>query len=399
MIELCWRCWMNICPHCERSFSAGFRFCPADGVRLEWFDLRAHLRRSRHLGPLLRIDPLPVRLGRELSEAAMDFRHNPRRFLASMIGGERSSPRRRHRLQSGLALGVITYAGLTAFLLLAALGRTEKSDGGSAESAREHASGPLIIPLIGTKSSPSGAKTGGRTGGSLTRPARAGGGGGGGAREQSPASSGGAPLASLQPQIIPPAPLPIPHPVLIYPLIYPMTILADPRAIAPATRSIGDPFSNGEIISRGPGEGDGMGAGRRGGLGPGFGPGFGPGRDGNAGGRHFAIGSGPARGIGQDGDGGDVPWADARLRPRIIYKEKARYTEEARQNKIQGTVVLSATFSASGRLTDIRVLRGLPDGLTEKAIEAAQRIRFEPARRDGTAVNVRATLEYHFTLY
>ncbi|MFN7826554.1 MAG: energy transducer TonB, partial [Acidobacteriota bacterium] len=43
--------------------------------------------------------------------------------------------------------------------------------------------------------------------------------------------------------------------------------------------------------------------------------------------------------------------------------------------------VLNVVFTADGRITNIRVVRGLPDGLTEKALEAAQRIRFNPAVR------------------
>ena len=95
----------------------------------------------------------------------------------------------------------------------------------------------------------------------------------------------------------------------------------------------------------------------------------------------------------------EIPWVSERFRPTIVYKEPARYTEQARQNKVAGTVVLSATFSADGCIRDIRVLHGLPNGLTEKAIEAAHRIHFRPAIRDGVAISVRASLEYSFVLY
>jgi Ca-activated chloride channel homolog len=56
----------------------------------------------------------------------------------------------------------------------------------------------------------------------------------------------------------------------------------------------------------------------------------------------------------------------ASLRPTILYREKARYTEEARQNKIQGSVLLQVVFNINGLITGIKVIRGLPDGLTEK---------------------------------
>ena len=86
------------------------------------------------------------------------------------------------------------------------------------------------------------------------------------------------------------------------------------------------------------------------------------------------------------------------LKPTILYKEKAKYTKEARDNNVEGVVVLNLVFTADGKITGIRVVRGLPDGLTEKAIEAAQKIRFNPATRDGQPISVRGNLEFSFQL-
>ena len=87
------------------------------------------------------------------------------------------------------------------------------------------------------------------------------------------------------------------------------------------------------------------------------------------------------------------------LRPTILYREKARYTEMARINFVQGTVVLQVVFAVNGELQNFRVIRGLPDGLTYKAFEAARKIRFNPATRDGKPFSVRGNLEYSFNLY
>ena len=100
-----------------------------------------------------------------------------------------------------------------------------------------------------------------------------------------------------------------------------------------------------------------------------------------------------------EGDRNIVPMSAADNRIVITYKEKARYTEIARMNKVQGTVVLSAVFMEDGRVTDIRVVRGVADGLTRRAIEAAQGIRFQPATRDGKAQSVRGQLEFTFNLF
>jgi TonB family protein len=85
--------------------------------------------------------------------------------------------------------------------------------------------------------------------------------------------------------------------------------------------------------------------------------------------------------------------------PIILYSERARYSEEARMNKIEGTVVLSVVFNVSGRISDVRTIAGLPYVLTENAIEAAKRLRFQPAARNGTPVSARGLLTFSFTLY
>jgi TonB family protein len=95
---------------------------------------------------------------------------------------------------------------------------------------------------------------------------------------------------------------------------------------------------------------------------------------------------------------GPVEQVDSSLRPTILYREKAQYTQEAKDNKIEGTVVLSVVFGADGQIAYVKVIRGLPDGLTQKAIEAASKIRFEPATKDGKPVSVRGNLEYSFRL-
>jgi TonB family protein len=86
-------------------------------------------------------------------------------------------------------------------------------------------------------------------------------------------------------------------------------------------------------------------------------------------------------------------------RPTILYREKAKYTEEARQAKIQGTVALQVIFRTDGVMVVHRVTRSLPYGLTLKAVEAASRIKFTPAIKDGAPISVRGSLEFTFNLY
>jgi outer membrane biosynthesis protein TonB len=60
---------------------------------------------------------------------------------------------------------------------------------------------------------------------------------------------------------------------------------------------------------------------------------------------------------------------------------------------------MEAVFAENGYVTNINVTRGLPNGLTESAVDAARNIRFFPAEKDGKPVSQRTMLEYSFDLY
>ncbi|MBO0723529.1 MAG: TonB family protein [Blastocatellia bacterium] len=94
----------------------------------------------------------------------------------------------------------------------------------------------------------------------------------------------------------------------------------------------------------------------------------------------------------------DEPSGTLNRKLTIISQEKARYTDEARRNEVQGTVVLNVMFSYDGTISSIQVVRGLPDGLTENAIEAAQKIKFVPAMKNGEPVSIRGDVEFSFNL-
>lgn len=84
---------------------------------------------------------------------------------------------------------------------------------------------------------------------------------------------------------------------------------------------------------------------------------------------------------------------------RVLSKPEPSFTEEARRNQLTGTVVLRCIFGANGKVFGFRVVSGLPDGLTERAIQAARKIRFVPATKDGRPVSMWVQLEYNFNLY
>jgi protein TonB len=76
------------------------------------------------------------------------------------------------------------------------------------------------------------------------------------------------------------------------------------------------------------------------------------------------------------------------LAPKRIYAPDPHYPEEARHARVQGVVILQTIIDTAGKVTDVRVLKGLPSGLTEAAVEAVSSWRFEPATLEGKPVAV-----------
>lgn len=83
----------------------------------------------------------------------------------------------------------------------------------------------------------------------------------------------------------------------------------------------------------------------------------------------------------------------------IISKPRPAYTDEARQLKIEGEVLLKVIFTASGEVNVLGIERGLGHGLDESAVRCAQHIRFRPARNaDGQPMDSTATVHIMFEL-
>lgn len=404
-------------------------------------------------------ESLVSRFLREIALAWQDFRRSPKQFFAGLVRGDGSNLRRRNMLLAGSEMALVGYGTIYfCFQALSLLGkdtvllwklgalavstyliscyavrglllsRMVNNMGRSIAGPKvglELANwlpviailyvlkfSPLFCILFPSQCGPVQAKTeeyrlleptlaeepkvnkpvekpqkeipkgkGGFTGGSKPKIEQAH--GGGGQNTNAPASKGVAPQMTQLPQVMPPT---LRTPTIKNPsLVVPTTTIGDDALSKAMAGRIGDPNGADAPPSLGTGKGTGLGAGEGGGQGPG--------RGGNKGGGDMSIGGGP----GGDGSGGIFP-ATASMKPNIIYKEKARYTESARQNRVQGTVLVSAVFTADGRVTQIRVIRGLPDGLNDEAIKAAQKIKFTPAMRNGQPVSVRMSMEFSFNL-
>jgi TonB family protein len=203
------------------------------------------------------------------------------------------------------------------------------------------------------------------------------GGGGGGDRSPLPASYGKLPKFALK-QFTPP--------VAVYNNMNPKlamepTLIGDPNTqVANVDYPLyGDPLSKYMTPSNGQGSGGGIGNGKGGGVGNGDGGGYGPGSGGGVGGNVFRVGGGVSA-------------------PVLLSKTEPEYSEEARKAKHQGTVMLYVQIDPSGHATNIKVIKSLGLGLDEKAMEAVQKWKFSPGKKDGKPVTVEATIEVNFRL-
>jgi TonB family protein len=96
---------------------------------------------------------------------------------------------------------------------------------------------------------------------------------------------------------------------------------------------------------------------------------------------------------------GDFPFAnaDGYSHSNCLYCPPAPYTPEALQNRTHGEIRLLAVVNPEGHVQEVRVLQGLPDGLTERAIEDILNWRFEPVLGpDGHAATVVMHIEMAF---
>src|SRR5579871_1908791 len=121
--------------------------------------------------------------------------------------------------------------------------------------------------------------------------------------------------------------------------------------------------------------------------------------DGRSNGQGVSTGGFGAQQVAQGGGPKVIQDAGPATTPvEITYKPNPVYTQEARDLKLEGEVLLEVSFSANGTLHVNRVVRGLGHGLDEAAIAAANKIRFKPALRYGTPVDSTAVVHVSFQL-
>ena len=85
------------------------------------------------------------------------------------------------------------------------------------------------------------------------------------------------------------------------------------------------------------------------------------------------------------------------VRPRLVKSVEPEYTPEAREKGIQGLVVLELIIERDGRVSGGKVLKPLPYGLSQKAIDAVRHWRYTPAENQhGKPVRASLNVSVHF---
>ena len=83
--------------------------------------------------------------------------------------------------------------------------------------------------------------------------------------------------------------------------------------------------------------------------------------------------------------------------PAKIVNVNPVYPPEAREARVQGVVILEATISRTGEVSDVEVMRSVPL-LDEAAVAAVRQWRYEPTLVDGEPVSILMTVTMNFQL-
>ncbi len=85
--------------------------------------------------------------------------------------------------------------------------------------------------------------------------------------------------------------------------------------------------------------------------------------------------------------------------PEVLYEVEPEYPRLAMMSGVEGTVILKVVILRDGTVGEITVLRGLPMGLTEAAVDAVKRRRYRHATsRRGEPAKIETTMTIHFRI-
>jgi protein TonB len=120
---------------------------------------------------------------------------------------------------------------------------------------------------------------------------------------------------------------------------------------------------------------------------------------GSGGGTGGGTGTGSGAGAGS-GEGGRIaPPEDVIEAPRLRSFVQPDYPASARKKGVAGSVVLHVHVREDGRVDSVTIARGLAlEELNAKAVETAYQVSFDPARRNGVAIDAWVPYTVTFSL-
>ncbi|HXG93097.1 MAG TPA: TonB family protein [Blastocatellia bacterium] len=85
-------------------------------------------------------------------------------------------------------------------------------------------------------------------------------------------------------------------------------------------------------------------------------------------------------------------------KPKLLNTVRPNYTEQARQKRIEGSVYMKVLIGENGEVEKAQVVRGLPEGLTEQALKAVFKLKFDPAKKEGKPIKFWVPIIIEFQL-
>ncbi len=194
----------------------------------------------------------------------------------------------------------------------------------------------------------------------------------GGNRDVSPPSSGELPKPS--PIVLAPPRIVNQHEVAMP--VEPAIFEANSQMSNQRVRDLGLPWMNDRNRSNGPGGGNTIGN-----------------KDGTT------VGTGDRDGGGGESETG-TRYSPGMTPVKCMYCPDPEYTDEARHEKLQGSVTLRVLVTKEGRAGQVKLVKGLGLGLDEKATAAVRAWRFQPARdANKNAIAEWVTVEATYRLF
>ena len=81
--------------------------------------------------------------------------------------------------------------------------------------------------------------------------------------------------------------------------------------------------------------------------------------------------------------------------PKCTYMPNPQ-SEEVKKFQLSGTIFVDAVVNSEGNIENVRIIRGLPDGLNDRTIATMKTWRCNPALKDGKPVPTRVWFEVKF---